>query len=380
MDPASILAFLTFASTTSDLILKTTKTIHQAPVEILSLNNELNDLQLVLIELQSFQKISKDSLDLAGSIEHFDIAFEKCFDRIRQLFEQISEVTASVFAQHNGRYTFERLTWMRRKSSLLKLKGELTAVRQTLRDLIEARTASRVTRIEVALNQISATAPSNVAVATIYPEASSKVEPCGTATPVNIRSSLHECKNSLRSFPPSSTVAFETSRKAQCDIRCPCPCHVRFTCMDSSLLGSLFGSLFVGYIGIPALNSTCRLGACYSSSVRAYRILYTFPVWFLERTLEIAFGSNYFGEPEFNIRVHNRIEYTLEGSLFQLARKGDVDAMQKKLTHRQASPHDLSLRGGLSAFDVSRQPHLLMVLANNKVIVGSTVPRWYRRY
>ena len=98
MDPASILTFLTFANATSDLILETTKTVYQAPVEILSLNNELNDLQLVLIELQSFQKISKDGPDLAGSIEHFDTAFEKFFDRIRQLFEQISELTASIFA------------------------------------------------------------------------------------------------------------------------------------------------------------------------------------------------------------------------------------------------------------------------------------------
>ena len=129
------------------------------------------------------------------------------------------------------------------------------------------------------------------------------------------------------------------------------------------MFGSVFGSLFVGYVGIPTINSVCKLGVCNSSSVRAYRLVYTFPVWFLKRTLEVAFGSNYFGEPEFNIRVHNRIEYMSDDSLFQLARKGDVTSMQKKLANREASPHDVSLRGGLSAFDVSELAYHDMTLS-----------------
>ena len=363
MDPASILTFLTFASSTSDFILKTTKTIYQAPIEILSLNNELNDLQLVLLELQSFQKISKDGPDSTGSSEQFDAAFEKCFDRIRQLFKQIAELTSSVFAQrHGGRYSFERLTWMRKRSSVLKLKGELSVVRQALRDLIEARTASRISRIEVTLDNLSATSTANVAAAGPRSEGASEGIQTEAPTSVDVRSGLNRYEQSLKSLPPSSTVAFEAFRNAQCDIRCPCPCHFRYSCMSSSSLGSLFGSLFVGYIGIPTINSICKIGACRSSSVRVYRVIYTFPVWFLKRTLELAFGSNYFGEPEFNIRMHNRVEYMSEDSLFQLARKGDIGSMQKKLTNRQASPHDVSLRGGLSAFDASGQFQFLMAL------------------
>ena len=255
---------------------------------------------------------------------------------------------------------------MRRKSSVLKLKSELSAVRQTLRDLIEARTASRVTRIEVTFDHLSNSAPSKVTAAALYCGADGEVEQPGIATSVDIRSGLRHYEQSLKSLPPASTVAFEAFRKAQCDIRCPCPCHLRYSCMNSSLLGSLFGSLFIGYIRIPALNSSYKIGACHSSSVRAYRVIYTFPPWFLKRTLEAAFGSNYFGEPEFNIRMHNRIEYTSEDSLFQLARKGDVGTMQKKLTYRQASPHDLSLRGGLSAFDASRQSQFFMASAKRK--------------
>ena len=354
MDPASILAFLTFASSTSELVLRAIKTIYQAPVEILSLNNELSDLQLVLIELQSFLENNRRGTGAVGSAEHFDTAFKKCFGRIQQLFEQVSELTSSVFTQRaNGRHSFERFVWARKKSSVLRLKNELCVVRQTLRDLIEARTALRITNIEVAIESFNVINPSSLQSGRISNEAGVKLEKEVIAQPLNENSSLQHYKNSLKYLPPRSTVAFEAFRRAQCDARCPCPCHFRRRFFNSSLVGSVFGSLFVGYIGAPTLNATCKIRACYLSSIHVFRIVYTFPTWFLKQTLEIALGSNYFGEPEFNIRLHNRVEYSMESSLFQLARKGDVDQMRKKLSARQASPHDVTIRGGLSAFDVS---------------------------
>ena len=71
--------------------------------------------------------------------------------------------------------------------------------------------------------------------------------------------------------------------------------------------------------------------------------------------MEIVLGSNYFGEPEFNIRLKNRVEYTSENSIFQMARRGDVNGMKRTFDARLASPNDLSLRGGLTAYDVRRR-------------------------
>jgi hypothetical protein len=69
--------------------------------------------------------------------------------------------------------------------------------------------------------------------------------------------------------------------------------------------------------------------------------------------IEITFGLNYDSEPQFNIRLRNRVEYASENSLFQLARKGKANEMKNLLAKRLASPHDISLRGGKTAFDVS---------------------------
>ena len=114
--------------------------------------------------------------------------------------------------------------------------------------------------------------------------------------------------------------------------------------------------LFAGYMGLPRLRSPCNVHSCAQSAAQAVSIAYTFPTWFLHRTIDFCFGFNYFGEPELNIRLRNRVDYNSDRSLFILARQGDVDEMQKMLSRRSASPHDVSLRAGQTALFVSVHP------------------------
>lgn len=115
------------------------------------------------------------------------------------------------------------------------------------------------------------------------------------------------------------------------------PSPVQSHTINSCLLGTIIGSFLVGYIGTPTSKPTCRIRACYASSVRAYRLRYIVLVILWERALEVALGSLYSVELESNLKMHERI-----GNIW----KHNASIMQKKLTRCQASPHYMRPWGG----------------------------------
>ena len=159
--------------------------------------------------------------------------------------------------------------------------------------------------------------------------------------------------DSLQVTSLTSDVTFTSYTRGKCNLRCKCSCHLRYGARISPVANALLGQIFVGYMGLPVLASGCSTASCASSSAKSVQITYTFPTWFIHRTIDITLGSNYFGEPELNLRIRNRREYSSEHSMFQLARSGDIKSMRYRLSHRLASPNDVSTRGGSTAFDVS---------------------------
>ena len=76
----------------------------------------------------------------------------------------------------------------------------------------------------------------------------------------------------------------------QCDHLCVCQCH-RFTNLVSpNALSQVIGKLFIGYVGLPLLNSRkCNRVSCRRKRNRMeIRVCYLFPVWFVLRFIALT--------------------------------------------------------------------------------------------
>jgi ankyrin repeat protein len=72
---------------------------------------------------------------------------------------------------------------------------------------------------------------------------------------------------------------------------------------------------------------------------------YTFPGWFLSRTIDLVAATTYTGEPSFGVKVRNRTNHSGENNIFKYVRDGDIPGIIEMFKKRKASPNDLSQGG-----------------------------------
>ena len=152
----------------------------------------------------------------------------------------------------------------------------------------------------------------------------------------------------VRQIAQFSSLTFHVHRLARCGGDCQCICHSRGRFQSPKLLSQFFGGLFVGYAGLPIATRQCDKKRCTNQYSRTVHITYTFPGWFLSRTVDLVLATTYTGEPSFGVKVRNRTQYGGESNIFKYARDGNVPGIIEMFKQRKASPNDLSLRGGQS--------------------------------
>jgi hypothetical protein len=173
---------------------------------------------------------------------------------------------------------------------------------------------------------------------------------------------------------PFSAVSFHVHRLSPCEAECGCICHSHTHMRSPGLLSRFFGVLFLGYRGLPLLRSKCNIDSCSNRFSRSLKISYTFPPWFLARTLQFVMATTYTNEPEFGLKVRNRVEYSSEHSIFQLARQGQIKSIQRLFEAGLASPNDISFRGGSTAFKVILNPRIKKTMLIN-FLSGQLTPK-----
>jgi hypothetical protein len=150
-----------------------------------------------------------------------------------------------------------------------------------------------------------------------------------------------------------SAITFHVHRLARCGGHCDCICHSRQEFHSPQFLNNFLGALFVGYAGLPLTTSRCNRPRCTNQYSRTLQVSYTFPLWFLSRTVDIVAAMTFTGKPCFGMSVGNRVEFSSEKSIFQLARLGNIPGIIELFKARKASPNDLAIRGGYTALHVS---------------------------
>ncbi len=164
----------------------------------------------------------------------------------------------------------------------------------------------------------------------------------------HIQPEMSTLLQTVRQIAQFSSLTFHVHRLARCDGECQCVCHSRSRFQSPRLLSQFFGALFIGYAGLPITTRQCDTETCTNQYSRTVHMSYTFPGWFLSRTVDLVAATTYTGEPSFGVKVRNRTNPSGEGSIFRYARDGNIPGIIEMFKKRKASPNDLSFGGGCS--------------------------------
>ena len=155
-----------------------------------------------------------------------------------------------------------------------------------------------------------------------------------------------------------SALRMRFLRQRKCEVWCDCDCHTHARAQTPDMLRSIFGTMFVGYAGLPALTPACTNIKCHRVSQGFLQVNYYFPQWFLARIVSVAMRFQDSKVPSVSMRVLN-LRSTYE-NIFRSSRRNDAGSVEYQLTIGQASVLDVTEDSGHSPLHVSLCNHLRM--------------------
>ena len=391
---ASVLAIVSACTVCATKLYKIIRTLHDAPQEVLALSNEVNDIKAIV-------EAYKEAVET-----HSRIVDEECENILLRAGETLTKLrllmTGLVVDAAEETYQVKRSRWLRKKSKLLKLCEELKAVRLSLHLLMDAGSTSSVFRIERAVLDLgsataqaqnqnvayfgqfaTATASSHIALhESLATQSLSQAQQTKMLETILHRTSASssgdkstllpaldhpsatagQCSLTLQAQQPSqiaatstyqatslSTLSIQLRRQSHCGKGCNCICHSNARWRSPSLLDAYFGTLIVGYLGLPKFTPKCNRDECRGNAATYIEMTYCFPQWFLERAVYMLAAMNGFGGPVVGLTVRRRTEYTCANSIFQMAVVGNVEGVRALLTDKTANPNDVNTDYGETA-------------------------------
>jgi hypothetical protein len=145
MDPLSIsaalVAFLGASGSCAKILRSVIHNANHAPDEILALSNEISDINILLSDLEATSRIIEQAGDPAEQ-SALSMALRTHLKKARSILVLLENVASDLYSVlPNGRYKFQKLKWMQKKSSVLGLQHDLVDVKRSL-NLILSSTAA----------------------------------------------------------------------------------------------------------------------------------------------------------------------------------------------------------------------------------------------
>ena len=100
-----------------------------------------------------------------------------------------------------------------------------------------------------------------------------------------------------------------------------------------ALFDKVFGSLFIGYAGIPRIAHVCTISSCSERLSHIIELRYNILEWFVRKTLFTFMTALLGAWPMVGLLIRNRYSFYRKQSLFLLARFGDPEGI--KFRHSQ---------------------------------------------
>ena len=142
-----------------------------------------------------------------------------------------------------------------------------------------------------------------------------------------------------------------------CRSGCSCICHTERSSTSARYLDRVIGRLFVGYSGLPLLNTSCDSARCQRTQNSTISAEYWFPMGFCwSQIIRFEFGYIPNIGPQWELTTLRRVPDSAQCVKFALA--GDIDGLKSLFQLGMASPRDVSSTRGYSLLRVSTTPRL----------------------
>ena len=165
-----------------------------------------------------------------------------------------------------------------------------------------------------------------------------------------IASSVSQPNSNIQCLKLHSIFVSASIMQSKGSNHCACACHRRSIIKTPQLLHRVLGTLFIGYVGIPRLTPSCDTRTCIRRSSFTAMVTYTFPMWFLARAVFMVIKMSSYLGPQFSLTVSRIVAHS--SAIFEYAVRGDIDDLKEILSHRIASPCDISYPEGYSVLMV----------------------------
>ena len=145
MDPLSIsaalVAFLGASGSCTKILRSVIHNANHAPDEILALSNEISDINILLSDIEATARF----IDQAGEPEEqstLSAPLQLHLTKAKSILLLLETLASDLYTVlPDGRFKFQKLKWMQKKSAVLALKQDLVDIKRSL-NLILSSTAA----------------------------------------------------------------------------------------------------------------------------------------------------------------------------------------------------------------------------------------------
>ena len=395
MDPLSITAATagigTAAASTGRAFVKLRELCKTLPGRLHTLSNEVSDPELVLYQVASVVERRGGDGALLQQEANIQYLLDQAGSKLVELRTIVETLTTIV---RTTKLPLSRANaWCKNQPRLQALQEDIKTVKSSLNILLGASNSQDMMRIRVDLETISAVS-SNSAQAQLnmesnlqnnlvrhredmtkfltdlYQQVDQRIGNVEELLKVQAgqmqASQFDQLGNSYghrppfpRRLPPArkssqhqessniEDVGVRVSQFGTCRLGCYCTCHRQSRSSTPGLVDRVFGQLFVGYAGLPLINTRCDTDSCEKNQAAHVSVEYWFPLGFLwSKILRLQLTYQPHIGPQLELCTLRRVPDSAQCVNFALT--GNIEGLKDLFKKSLASPRDVSSTRGYS--------------------------------
>lgn len=334
------------------------KIFQEAPQEIHSLAEEVNDLRIVVQEVAKTLQQHEQSLNNRASallsletITNLSTLLSRAKVKLVDL-EEILDKKLLVKNAKSDKVKYARTAWLKHKSAVEGIGKGLVGIKINIMTIMGAATSTEISRMQLKLDEIMVAAGSlagSQEIAKKFLRIDS--ESCAILRSKILRNeanhpAVERCSLASQASATQLAIAqkdpFDLLRvqtpKSNCPKWCSCICHKPGQLISPRVLRAVLGALSVGYTNIPFITQPCNQKMCRPRRGLSTRITYQFPSWFLMKAVSLLISSTSAG-PELLLRTLRVLPPDAE--IFRLVSIGDLEGIKTMFSSGQASVNDI---------------------------------------
>ena len=139
-------------------------------------------------------------------------------------------------------------------------------------------------------------------------------------------------------------------RRLPCSGWCSCRCHGLTYYQSPQSFDSILGTLLIGHSGVSFKKQPCNEPSCRKQPIPTFRLKFFFPQWMVSRVIQFVAQLSYMKGPELFLRVPRVVPDNAPALFYAV--QGDIDGIKSLFSKGLASPYDVALTNGRTAFHV----------------------------